>query len=211
MQIRVGICEDEKFTRSTLEAALRFQGVEVAFSVGSAAEAKRSFEKTSPHVMLVDLHLGDGPNGLELARELRKQQPSLGLVFISSYDSPRLMDRMNLGLPAGAQFLNKGSISSVDEILQAIQLAVARRPAPKLAKDSLGGLTDRQTKVLELVAMGCSNQEIADQLSVGEKSIEAVINRITKRLNLAATPGANQRVQMARAYIRAVGGLRESH
>jgi DNA-binding NarL/FixJ family response regulator len=64
--------------------------------------------------------------------------------------------------------------------------------------------------VLELVANGKSNQEIAQLLGVTAKSIEALVTRIAKHLEIAGAQSSNQRVQMAKAYIRAIGGIRDS-
>jgi DNA-binding NarL/FixJ family response regulator len=210
MQMQIGICEDDSFTRSTLEAALRFEGLEVAFSVGSAAQAQKAFAKHSPHAMLIDLHLGEGPNGLELARELRKQKLNLGIVFLSSFESPKLLDRMRLGLPSGAQFLKKEAISNVAELVSALQKSLKVGGATNIAGGLVSDLTPRQLEVLELVAGGKSNQEIAQLLGVTGKSIEALVTRIAKHLEISGEQSSNQRVQMAKAYIRAIGGIRDS-
>jgi DNA-binding NarL/FixJ family response regulator len=210
MKLKLGICEDDSFTRSTLEAALRFEGLEVLFSAGSAAEAQKFFLKNPPHAMLIDLHLGQGPNGLELARELRKQKLNLGIVFLSSLESPKLLDRMRLGLPSGAQFLKKEAISNVAELVSALQKSLKIGGAATPSSGLVSELTPRQLEVLELVANGKSNQEIAQLLGVTGKSIEALVTRIAKHLEIAGAQSSNQRVQMAKAYIRAIGGIRDS-
>lgn len=209
MKMRVGICEDDSFTRSTLEAALRFEGVEVVFAAGSAAEAMSSHSKSKPHAMLIDLHLGDGPNGLELARELRKTDLALGIVFLSSLESPKLLDKMRLGMPSRAQFIKKDSIANVGELVSALQRSLRGKGSSNTSQGLVSELTNRQLEVLEMVAKGQSNQEIAEQLGVSQKGVEAVVSRIAKQLQINSVQSSNQRVQMAKAYIRAIGGVRD--
>ena len=66
-------------------------------------------------------------------------------------------------------------------------------------------MTDHQLDVLRLVAMGASNSEIAARLSLDSKSVEGVTRRISKALGIKSDQNNNQRVQMARAYLRATG------
>lgn len=209
MKLSVGVCEDDSFTLATLAAALKHEGVEVLFEAQTAAEALEQFAKKQPHAMLIDLHLGDGPNGLELAREIRKRNPAIGITFLSSFESPKLLDKMKLGMPAGSQFLKKDSISNVTELISAAQKSLRAKSSSISSEGLVSNLTSRQLEVLELIANGESNQEIARRLGVTQKSVEALLTRIAKQLQISGAQSTNQRVQMTKAYIRAIGGLKE--
>lgn len=211
MRMRVGICEDNAFTRSTLESALRFEDVDVVFSAASAAEAQAASLEHKPHAMLIDLLLGVGPNGLELARQLRKTQVTLGIVFLSSLESPRLLDRSPFGLPSRAQYLTKDGVLSVTDIISALQRSIGPTARTSEPIGSLSQLTDLQLDVLELVAEGQTNGEIAQRLGISIKSVEALIRRIVNRLEIQGPVSSNQRVHIAKVYLRAFGGSQKTY
>lgn len=206
MRLRVGICEDDPFTLATLNASLSFEDVDVVFAVPTAKEALAAFEQQLPASVLIDLHLGDGPNGLDLSRTLRARHPQVGIVYLTSFESPKLLDKNFDGFPSGAQYLNKRKISSVHEILQAVQRSIAKnRQSSAPAVQGVATLTSRQLQVLELIAMGATNQEIATQLVLSAKTVEGIILRIARKLELRSDQNSNQRIQMAKAYLRAIG------
>lgn len=206
MKLRVGICEDDPFTLATLTASLESEDVEVVFAAANAKLALDGFEKHQPISVVIDLHLGDGPTGLDLSRSLRAQNPSVGIVYLTSFESPKLLDKDFSGLPSGAQYLNKRSISSVNEILQAIQRSIAKdRKSSQVNMEGIAELTARQLEVLELVAKGDTNQEIASKLFLTPKAVEATLLRVSKKLSLRTDQNLNQRIQMAKAYLRAIG------
>ena len=206
MKLSVGICEDDPFTLSSLSGALLAKDVEVSFSCTSASVAIQEFRTHRPHALLLDLNLGTGPTGLDLARAVRRVAPETGIVFLTSFESPRLVEKNFLGAPAGSQYLVKQRVGSVDAILTALQLSISRnRRSSVFESETLAKLTDHQLEVLRLVAMGASNSEIATRLNLDSKSVEGVTRRISKALGIQSDQNNNQRVQMARAYLRATG------
>ncbi len=210
VKLKLGICEDDPFTLATLSAAISFRDVDVVFSVSDPAEAVAEFKKFRPHAVLIDLHLGDGPTGLDVARAIRRQGPEVGIVFLTSFESPKLIEKNFTGVPSGSQYLTKRDVGSVEEILQAVQRSIAverKTNVPESGK--LTKLTKHQLSVLEILAKGGTNAEIAAQLEVDSKSVEPVIRRIAGRLGISSEQNKNQRIQMARAYLRGIGRLDE--
>mgnify|MGYP000459165123 CR=1 FL=1 len=206
MKMRIGICEDDPFTLATLDASLVAKEVEVVFAETSAPNALEKFSELTPHAVLIDLHLGSGPTGLDLAKSLRGISPSVGLVFLTSFESPRLLDRSFEELPAGSQYLNKQELASVDQILHALQNSVSKnRKSTFVESSDVAGLTNRQLEVLEMIANGKSNQQIAKQLALSAKAVEGISLRIAKRLGTKNDQSGNQRIQMAKAYLRSIG------
>lgn len=210
MKLRVGICEDDAFTLSTLKAALSFEGVEVVFATQNPAEAISEFQRLKPHSVILDLHLGKGPTGIDLSRVLRASSPEVGLVFLTSFESPNLLNHSGMKLPSGSQYLQKREVGSVEHILSSLQASVSKA---RKSRFPLSGpvtqLTKHQLDVLSLVARGATNSEISRELFIDVKSVEAVIHRIANRLAISANSTKNQRIQMARAYLRATGSVDE--
>lgn len=205
----VGVCEDDHFTRSMLTAALEQAGIEVAISSPSASDALEKLSQTPAiKAFVIDLHLGDGPNGLDLARAIRRGYPDVAIVFLSSFEDPQLLEPEFLGLPTGSQYVVKSSINSIDQLLQAIYAACERKRGETFSGGLASELTQKQLSVLALVSQGLSNSEIARELEVSEDTIEGVVRRTAKRLGISREQSTNQRVLMVRAYLKAVGGLR---
>ena len=105
--IRVLIVEDDAFSRVALSDALKHQGLLVIGAVESAFEALELQKKFSPQVAVCDLDLGVGPTGLDVAHALRRENPSIGIVMLTSFRDPRLANPELPPLPVGAILLNK--------------------------------------------------------------------------------------------------------
>ena len=210
---RLLIVEDDAFTRTSIVGALVSNGIEVVDSVGTSAKAVNSFEKNNPNVVLLDLDLGYGPTGLDLARAFRIRKPNVGLVILTSYSDPRLL-RANLpDIPPGTEYLVKTNIGEIKIVSEAIMQAIMnatgsaakskqpRHDAPRYIED----MTDIQVETLRMVAQGHTNSEIAKLRFVTEKAVEQTIAKIAKALDIPAATNQNQRVHIARVYFRLTG------
>lgn len=199
------VVEDDAFTRLTLVATLTAAGLNVALETGNARDALASLSGPVDAAIL-DLHLGRGPTGLDLAGALRQARPEIGIVLLTSYDDPRLLKNRLPDPPPGTQYLVKKSVTDIDVLLSAITAACSTEgPGRAPSATGFGSLTDVQIETLRLVAHGLSNAEIAKRRFVTEKSIELTIARVAKALNLSNQPGKNQRVNIATVYFRALG------
>ena len=207
------VVEDDSFTRSTLCAALRSLGLNVVAESGSSREALVLGRTHRPSAALIDLDLGKGPTGIDLAIAMRQIKPDIGIVFLTSYDDPRFL-RPNLPpLPVGSQYLVKKSVGEIATVTRAIKNAITsakQASSGSRAIQSGGGLqlselTDIQIETLRLVSQGLTNSEIAKQRFIAVKSVEQTINRIAKILNLPQDITHNQRVHMARVFFRSSG------
>jgi DNA-binding NarL/FixJ family response regulator len=200
------VIEDDDLMRVSLVAALASADVDVVASAKTSAEALELAHTLFPQVALVDLHLGRGPTGVDVAHELRKNDPRIGIVFLTSFEDPRLIAETK-PLPQGSQYLLKKDVGSIDEIVGAITASLEgknRRISTELPSN-MSQLSDVQLETLRLVAQGLSNTEIARRRQVTEKSIEASITRLLKSLNIPRDDGSNQRVQLARLYFESQG------
>lgn len=207
------IVEDDSFTRSTLSAALRSLGINVVAESGSSREALVLGRTHLPSAALIDLDLGKGPTGIDLAYALRQVKRDIGIVFLTSYDDPRFL-RPNLPpLPAGSQYLVKKSVGDIAIVTRSIKNAITSAHemsrGSKTQKSEAGiyfsVLTDIQIETLRLISQGLTNSEIAKLRFITIKSVEQTINRIAKILNLPQDTTHNQRVHMARVFFRGSG------
>jgi len=203
---RIILIEDDLFTRSTLSALLGHRGFEVVGQTESVEEALMLQELYSPEVALVDLDLGPGPNGIDIAIALRRVNPNIGIVMLTTFIDPRFTGTSNLPLPKGTRFLTKGELNDVSILVTSI-LQVMRNPLSpsKQLKRSGSLLTEGQIEILRLVSEGHTTASIAITRGVSEKSIEATLARIHSSLGLIKTKQLNPRVQLTRAFLSLTG------
>ena len=213
MGVRVVVVEDDAFTRTMLVSTLSQAGLSVILETGSAAEAVQKAPNLKPAVAVLDLHLGIGPTGIDVAHALRRNDPAIGIIFLTSYSDPRLLDANLPPMPGNSQYLTKESVIQLEVLLQAISNSLVNKSAKTKFKttSNMNTLTDIQIEVLRLLANGMSNSEIAKRRVVSEKSVEVTIARIAKTLNLAKDSSRNQRVHMAKAYFSALGMNHKLH
>lgn len=205
--MRVVIVEDDALLRSSLSAAVERHGIRVTGMFASALGVADHVRETEPDAALLDLDLGPGPTGIDVARALRAVHPTIGLVLLTTYEDPRLKIGAMPSMPAGLQYLNKGRIDDVSEIARVLHLAgrTPKKAAPKSRQPARVDLTSTQIDVLRMVAEGLSTQEIARRRGVSAKAVEQVLTKIYDRLELPRDSSVNQRVQLAHAFLKSAG------
>lgn len=204
---RVLVVEDDSFMRSMIISALQMQDMDVVAESQSAAFAMKAASTIRPDVAILDLNLGTGPTGIDLAIALRKVLPKLGIVLLTSYEDPRL-HRPNLPqLPAGSVYLKKGNVSNVEILMNAVIKSRAYEvkrgkivDTPDSQASGLSQFTDIQIETMRLVAQGLSNAQIASLRNVSEKSVEQTISRLANMFDIKTNKEKNQRVQITNFY-----------
>ncbi|MQS16200.1 response regulator transcription factor [Streptomyces kaniharaensis] len=204
MTIRVIIVDDQAMVRAGFAALLNAQSdIDVVGDAADGVEALEVSGRTHPDVVLMDVRM-PVMDGLEAARRLL--DPSVPgahrpkVLMLTTFD---VDDYVYEALRAGASgFLLKDAPPA--DLITAVRVVAggeallapsvtrrliedfararpARRRDPKLR---LNGLTPRETEVLELIARGLSNQEIAAQLVLAEQTVKTHIGRILAKLDL---------------------------
>jgi len=211
MTVRVLVVDDQEIVRTALRLVIdRREGLSV---VGEAADGEQAVTRAvelRPDVVLMDIRM-PGMTGVEATRRITARWPGPGpaprVLVLTTFD---LDEYVHAALRAGADgFLLKNS--PPDQLAQAIRAAadgeavlapsVTRRlidavttlpaallphaPAPAPGEAALTGLlSERELKVLVLVARGLSNSQIASALDVSEGNVKSRVNRILTRLGL---------------------------
>ena len=203
--VKVLLIEDEAFTRSLLSAALAGPLLEV-FSGHSAKYALETTQEEGIDVAVLDLDLGGGPSGIDIAHALRQQHPRIGLILLTSYSDPRLSSADERALPLGTRYITKSSLDDVNTLITTI----LRAKSEPLSMDresvaTKSELTDHQIEVLRRIATGESNAEIAKSAGVSDKAVENTVTRIIEVLNIQKDAALNPRVQLVRAFSTLAG------
>ena len=200
--IRVALIEDHRAYRESLAALLR--GAPGFLCVGefaSGEEALAEFPRLKVDVALVDLALG-GISGLDCIRGLRHLQPGLHVLVLTNFDD---VNKVFSAIQAGAHgYLWKRT--SFPRVIEAITEVhgggapitphLARRmleelcAAAQTSSATSTPLTDKETEVLELLARGMSNKEIADKLGRALPTIKDHLRHIYEKLHVHSRVGA---------------------
>lgn len=204
---RIGLVEDNSLLRLAVSSALEKENFEIVFSVATALDAISQIDKNDIDVLVVDLHLGETINGIDVSLLWQKANPEVGVVYLTSYEDPRLVNGgKSQVLANNSVYVTKDSISDIGQLVGAIRSALqgdfSERPA--LTGD-LAKLTDVQLETLSLLALGHSNKEIARVRGINEDSVAISLNRISKVLGLPAQMNRNQRVHLARVILKGQG------
>lgn len=203
--VKVLLIEDEAFTRSLLSAALAGPILDIHSGV-SAKYALDTAASNPIDVAVLDLDLGGGPSGIDIAHALRQQHPHMGLVLLTSYSDPRLSSAQERALPLGTRYITK---SSLDDLNQLITVILQAKSEPlKTERNTHNGkadLTDHQIEILRQIAAGISNAEIARTLGISDKAVENTVTRIIDVLDIPRDSSLNPRVQLVRAFSSLAG------
>ena len=195
-------------TRGLLMESLESAGFRVV-AIASARDAIKEFDRVDPDALVVDIELGDRPNGVDLAVMLRAQAPYLGVVFLTNYPS---IDHVEGGFqpPPGSSFLNKGTLENSAGLVAAIEASLDDAATPMTSnvdphKNQFGNLSAQQMAVLRLIAEGCSNAEIAERRGITVRSAERLVSRTFTALGIDDDARVNPRVAATRIYVKAFG------
>ncbi len=203
------VVEDDGFTRMLLRSQLRELGHEIIGDVGTSAEAMMLIRSSRPTLVILDLDLGPGPSGVDVAYAVRKFVPSSGILVLSTYVDIRLMGDFR-PLPPGAVFMVKRSLSDVSTLEAAMAAATDRELAQEIHRlqqtQRLRRLRDGQVEIMRLVASGLSNAEIAKARGIEEASVAKAVARLISQLDLSSTHARSPRVLITQAYFGFVAG-----
>jgi DNA-binding NarL/FixJ family response regulator len=213
--MRVVVADDEVLLREGLARLLTETGFEVVGKAGDPDQLLRVVRQSRPQVAIIDIKMPPThtDEGLVAAEELRRRDPSMGVLVLSHYLESRYAMRLLQQHPERIGYLLKERISDIAVLADAIRRVaegecvidptiVARLMARQRDSGPLTQLTDREREVLALMAEGHSNQGICDKLFLSPKTVEAHVSQIFSKLDLREVPGYHRRVLAVLTFLR---------
>jgi CheY-like chemotaxis protein len=119
-KLQIMLVEDDEFTRSTVKSALMGQGLNIVYDTAFVKDGVEFAKKNRPDVAVLDYNLGKGPNGIDLAIQLRRMQPEIGIVLLTAFLNPAELDAKLSQLPPGSRYLLKHSVSNIKVLVDEI-------------------------------------------------------------------------------------------
>ena len=205
---RVLVVDDDDFTRTLVATLVESLGHAVIARAGAVGEAMALAGDQGPDLALLDLDLGEGPTGLDLAHGLRRLLPNIAIVMLTSYGDPTWMGQRREP-PLGARYVVKGSVNDSQVLADAIGSALADPLAVDARQRNDTPLSEGQWEILRLVAAGYTNAEIARRRSLTEDAVNKAITRLVRQLNIEVGKDDNARVLLSQAYNRITGSASE--
>lgn len=193
--IRVAIVEDSKTIRESLTHYVQTDPeCQCVFSCATAEEALEDIPKHQPEVVLMDIQLPK-QSGIECAAQIKKMLPAIQIIMVTVYEDT---ERISAALRAGAcGYLLKRATPA--EIVSAVREArmggvpmpreIARKviasfQRPAAVEEGMEELRPSERKILELLAMGLANKEIADRLGLSPGTVRWHLENIYGKLNV---------------------------
>ena len=209
---RVLIVDDQPLFRDMMQRTLAAEpGLEVVGTAGDGETAVRLARETAPEAVIMDIELPGEMDGIEAAREIKKESPQTGIVILSAHDDRRYVTSLPLDNSRGWAYILKQTVPDVATVVRAIEGSksgmvvldpeVVAKLHPRQGS-SAARLTPRQIEVLGLLAQGHSNHAIAKRLTLSEKSVETYINAIYQGLGISNEPEVHARVKATLVYLK---------
>lgn len=202
--IRVLIVDDHAMVRQGLRTFLELQkaadlSIEVAGEAGNGVEAVKLAKQTQPDIVLLDLVMPE-MDGIQAASKIMEASPNSRIIILTSFGEE---EKVLPAIRAGAQGYLLKDIPP-NELVQAVReahlgrvqlhpdaakklmnaVAAGESSATRRAADSETGLTEREREVLQLIADGMNNRDIAAKLVISEKTVKTHVSSILSKLHL---------------------------
>ena len=194
--LRVVLVDDHEVVREGLRALLDSEdGIDVVGEAGTVSDAVRRVGYESPDVVVLDVRLPDG-SGIEACREIRARWPEVRVLMLTSFaDDEALFSSIMAGASGYVLKQIKGSdlISSVQRVGRGESLLdpemterVFRRIRGEEPDDPLlARLSNQERKILDLIAEGLTNREIAERMFLAEKTVKNYVSNVLAKLDMS--------------------------
>ena len=194
-KLKILIVDDHDIVRKGLAMLVsRQEDLTVVAEAGTVAEAVEKARETVPDVVVMDIRLPDG-TGIEACREIRDENSDVKVLMLTSYsDEEAVMGSIMAGA-SGYLLKEIRSQEIVDAIRRvgsgqslldpSVTASVLERVRRGKEEDVLAQLTDQEKKILELIADGKTNREIAGQINLSDKTVKNYVSNILGKLEIS--------------------------
>jgi DNA-binding NarL/FixJ family response regulator len=213
--VRVMLVDDAALVRQGIARLLADEGVDVIRQLSDATRLLQAVEADQPDVVVLDVRMPPTHTveGLQAGAELKRRFPHVGVLVLSQHVETRHAVELLAEGNQGVGYMLKERITRPAELLDAVRRVAAGGTAidPDVVRivfetprreDPMAILTAQERKVLELVAEGHSNDQIAQRLAVTTRTVETHTSRIFSKLGLEADAATHRRVLAVLAHLR---------
>ena len=204
--VRIVLADDDVLLRAGVASLLEQSGFRVVGQAGDAPELLALVREHEPDLAIVDIRMPPGhtTEGLEAARMIRQEHPSIGILVLSAHvEVEEAMELLAGG--EGVGYLLKSRVTDVADFVETVERIarggsvvdpglVQELVSARRRNDPLEELTPREREVLSLMAEGRSNAGIARRLYVSEGTVEKHVHSILPKLQILEAGDDHRRV-----------------
>jgi DNA-binding NarL/FixJ family response regulator len=195
MTIRVFLLDDHEIVRTGLRALLETtDDLEVVGEAGTVAEALARIPALQPDVAILDVRLPDG-SGVEVCREVRSTHPTTACIMLTSYADDEALFASIMAGSSGYVLKQVGGNSLVDDVRRVaagqslLDPALTERVLRRLREGPeeeplLASLTNQERRILDLIAEGMTNRQIAEDMYLAEKTVKNYVSNLLTKLGM---------------------------
>jgi len=195
MTIRVFLLDDHEIVRTGLRSLLEStDDLEVVGEAGTMAEALARIPPLRPDVAILDVRLPDG-SGVEVCREIRAQMPDTACIMLTSYADDEALFASIMAGSSGYVLKQVGGNSLVDDVRRVaageslLDPALTDRVLRRLREGPeeeplLASLTGQERRILDLIAEGKTNRQIAEDMYLAEKTVKNYVSNLLTKLGM---------------------------
>jgi DNA-binding NarL/FixJ family response regulator len=196
MPLRIFLVDDHEVVRRGVRDMLEAEDdFEVVGEAGTVEEALNRIHAVEPDVAVLDVRLPDG-SGVELCRELRSNHPSIACLMLTSFDDDEALFEAIVAGAAGyvlKQVKGNDIVNAVRKVGSGASLldpAMTSRVMERLRSGSnedprLAGLSGQERRILELLADGKSNRQIAAEMFLAEKTVKNYVSNLLSKMGMS--------------------------
>ena len=194
--LRVMLVDDHQIVRDGIRAMLQSQDdVVVTAEAGSVQDAIDEADRTRPDVVVMDVRLIDG-SGIEATREIRAKHPKTQVLMLTSFADEEALTSAILAGASGYLLKRIDSKVLIDSIRrvgrgesllddQMVSKLFDRLRGGKPSDPLLAKLSEQERKVLDLIAAGKTNRQIAEEMFLAEKTVKNYVSNLLTKLGMS--------------------------
>jgi DNA-binding NarL/FixJ family response regulator len=199
MPVRVFLLDDHEVVRRGIRDLLwPHEDITVVGDAGSAEEALALIPQTKPDVAVLDVRLGEEPegmNGIEVCREIRSTHPEVACVMLTSFADDEALFAAIMAGAAGyvlKQIRGSDLVDAIRRVAAGHSLldpsvttrVLERLRAPAPLADPLDALTPQERRILDLIAEGKTNRQIGEVMYLAEKTVKNYVSHLLAKLGM---------------------------
>ena len=194
--MRVFLVDDHEVVRRGVRDLLESAGgIEVVGEAGTAEAARARIPLAGPDVAVLDVRLPDG-SGIEVCRDIRSDHPEVRCLMLTSFDDDEALFNAVVAGAAGYVLKDVRGADIVESVRRvgrgeslldplATARVIERLRSPQPGDERLASLSPQERRILELLADGLTNRQIAAEMYLAEKTIKNYVSNLLMKLGMS--------------------------
>jgi DNA-binding NarL/FixJ family response regulator len=194
MAVRIFHVDDHELIRIGIQAVIaKCPGLELVGWAATADDALHRIPVARPDVAILDIQLGDGPNGIELCREIRSRWPEIHCLMFTAYGDDQSVFASIMAGASGYLLKGVGAAALMDAVRAVaagrslLDPGVTAKVLERVrgaARNNKPALTEREQAILQLISEGATNREIGKALYLAEKTVRNYVSGLLAKLGV---------------------------